>query len=126
MAEKNELVRISEERWRASLAGDAKRLFEARRAAAETMLDGCKTTARYIGSISIPASRRLELMEREARKELNDVSAKRDLDLFQVWCDATLVPLVRDSERLAHIVATSVRKGRGEVIDFHRWVKPKR
>ncbi len=122
LQEKRELALISQERWRASLEGDAVKVFEARRKAAERMLDCCRTTARYIGDISTPAARRLQLMEAEARRELAEVSTTRNLDLFQIWCSTSLVPVVRDSERMAHIVATSVRKARGEKIDFHRWI----
>lgn len=118
---KTELSKISENRWKAILAKDEQAALKARVEATEKTLEGCKTIARYVGNFSTPIAREIEEQREGVAREFEKVRYTKDPEQLHSWMKTHLLPLVNNSERMAHVVVSSTSKMRGLEADFHKW-----
>ncbi len=118
---KQEVSRILADRSRATLSKDNLAALRAWTNASEKTLAGCNAISKYVEHFSKPIARQLEVGLKEASRSLEEVKKSRDPAQFHRWVKTQFVPHVRESERMAHVVATSVYKAQGRDVDFHRW-----
>ncbi len=118
---KQEVSRILADRSRATLSKDDMAALRAWTDASEKTLDGCNAISRYVEHFSKPIARQLEASLRETSKGLEDVKKSGDPVQFHRWMKTQFVPHVRESERMAHLAASSVYKAQGRDVDLHRW-----
>jgi FPC/CPF motif-containing protein YcgG len=119
---KQELSKISEERWRASLSRDQSKMMSSRMKAAEKTLENCRALADYVQNFSAPLARQITQREDEARRAFESVRRTNDPKQLQTWIKQQLVPSTRFAERLGHIAA-SARTAKEGRADFHRWIE---
>jgi hypothetical protein len=118
---KSSISKISYERWQAALLKDEKNVLEARMRAAEKMLENCDLIARYVSQFCPAIGRDLSSQQKIVRSELEKIKGPSDHDSLHAWYKANLVPLVKRSETVAHVAATSHRRGQTLGDDCHRW-----
>lgn len=118
---KNNITSISEERWRASLSKDNAAELKARVKASEKTLENCDEIARYLNNFSPPLSGEIKYREKIARSALQEIRSTTNPKEFHKWIKNELIPPTKMAERLAHLAATSLRKGQGEDLPFHKW-----
>jgi hypothetical protein len=118
---KNNIAKISEERWRAALAGDQKAVLRARVKASEKTLENCDTIARYLNYFSSPLSNEIQTRGEKAKTSLQKIKVTSDPTELHKWVKTDLIPPTKMAERLAHLAASSVRKAQGEDLQFHKW-----
>lgn len=95
-----------------SLASRDGRSAEARErhlALLEKELENIRTIARYVEPISPPVARDLNRWHAQMTSRFRDVRDSRDPAALQEWVARELVPHLRRSEQVAHLLATSVR-----------------
>jgi hypothetical protein len=118
---KRELSSISHERWQAALQHDTGRVLVARKKAAEKMLENCDALAQYV-SYSCPSiGRDLSNQKVRVSKKLEEIRRTNSPGELQDWYKANLIPFVKHSEALAHLVATSRRKREKAGIECYPW-----
>ncbi len=118
---KQEVSRILADRSRATLSKDDLAALRAWTNASEKTLAGCNAISKYVEHFSKPIARQLEVGLKETSRSLEEVKKSHDPAQFHRWVKTQFVPQVRESERMAHVVATSVHKAQGRDVDFHRW-----
>ncbi|HKW04171.1 MAG TPA: hypothetical protein VJN71_02615 [Nitrososphaerales archaeon] len=118
---KQDLGKISEERWRAALSRNQNDHMNARIKAAEKTLENCDSLAKYVASFSTPLARQISRREEQARKTFEQVRRTRDPEVLQKWIKEDLIPSTRFAERLGHVAASARASETKSNIDFHRW-----
>jgi hypothetical protein len=121
---KNSLQGISDERWRATLARDSEAALTARIRASEKTLENCGAIAYYLEFFSPPLSREITTRGESARVSFEKIKHKASERELQKWVKNELIPATKMSERLAHLAVSSLRKGQGQNLEFHRWSSP--
>lgn len=120
---KSGISKASHERWQASIAGDQRRLLEARKKTAQCILENCEAIAKYVSSFSPPLARELAAQQQVAKEKYKQISQSGDLNAVHAWYKQSLIPALKTSEQAAHIAATGLRRGRREALAFHRWTR---
>lgn len=118
---KQELGKISEERWRAALSSNHEGHVNARLKAAEKTLENCESIARYVAAFSTPLARQITERDAQARKAFEQVRRTKDPGLLHRWIKEELIPSTRFAERLGHMAA-SARTPKENPQGFHRWL----
>ena len=118
---KQDLSKISEERWRATLSGNQDEHVKARIKAAEKALENCAWLARYVANFSAPMARQINQREEQARKAFDQVKRMRDPKLLHQWIKEQLIPSTRFAERLGHMAASANKMNRQASAGFHKW-----
>lgn len=115
------LAKVSEERWRAALSRDEKAVVQARIKASEKTLENCDAIVSYLDKFSPPLSNEIRMRQQSAKASLEPIKRAAKAEDLQRWIKSELIPSTKMSERLAHLAATSIRKARGEELEFHKW-----
>jgi hypothetical protein len=118
---KSEISKISDERWRAASRGDDKSVLKAKTRAVEKMLENCDVIARYVSQFCPAIGRDLSSHQKVVRSELEKIKRRSNQESLHTWYKADLIPLVKRSEVVAHVAATSHRRGERSSDDCHRW-----
>lgn len=105
--ELNDLFRAESLAWRQGNAaeGHARHL-----ALLEKELENIGTIARYVEPISPVVARDLRHWHAQMTIRFHEIRNSRDPGAVQRWVTQDLVPHLRDSEQIAHVLATSVRR----------------
>ena len=120
---KHELSSISRDRRLAALAGRADKVMEARVRLMQKTLENCGMLVEYVRKFSGPIAREIEIKHRRLLREFEHIREVDSPNVFHEWIRSNAVPVVRQSEQVASLAATVMKKSRGEKLDFHRWVK---
>ena len=123
---KDALSDISQERWRGALKRDEKAVVKARIEASEKTLENCDAIANYLEKFSAPLSQCIVMCANSARVSLESIKRSDDAQELQRWIKSELIPPTKVSDRLGHLAVSSLRKARGEDLEFHRWSGHKR
>jgi hypothetical protein len=118
---KSDISKISNERWQAALKRDEKNVLEARTRAAEKMLENCDIIARYVSQFCPAIGRDLSGQQKTVKSELEKTKRRNNQNSLHTWYKVNLIPLVKRSEVVAHMAATSHRMGQASGNDCHRW-----
>ena len=95
----------------ASRRGDAAEARRQQVALLEKELDNIHAIARYVEPVSAAVARDLSRWRAQIAEHLDQVRDSLDPALLQRWVAQELVPHLRQSEQVAHLVATSARIG---------------
>ena len=104
--ELNELFRLMA---LASRRGDSSEAHRKHLALLEKELENIRTIARYVESVSPPVARDLGRWQAQMAERFEKVRTSSDPATLQRWVAQDLVPHLRRSEQVAHLVATSMR-----------------
>jgi hypothetical protein len=118
---KNDIVGISEERWRAALSRNENAVVKARIKASEKTIENCDAIASYLNNFSSPLSNEIRKRGEIAKASLGQIKSTANAQELQKWIKTELIPSTKMSERLAHLAATSIRKAQGEDLEFYKW-----
>ncbi len=118
---KSDLAAVSRERWEAALRRDERGVLEARKKAADKMLDNCEALAHYVSYCCPNVARDLLGQGRSMRSELDKMRRTNDSVELHNWYKASLIPLVKHSEVLAHLAATTITKRDSKSSDCYQW-----
>ncbi len=118
---KRDLSNLSEERWRAALSKDEKKVFTTRVKAAEKALDNCIAIADYVSNFSAPTAREIRRRGTIAQKSLQTIKASGNPTMLHSWVKEQLIPSTKLAERMAHMAASTTRTVRGQSAEFHKW-----
>ena len=120
---KHELSSLSRDRRSAAVAGETKKLMAARVRLMQKTLENCALSVEYVRKFSKPIALEIGMKHERLLKEFEHIRQVDSPDAFHEWIRSNVVPVVRQSEQVASLAATIVKKSRGEKIDFHRWTK---
>ncbi len=104
--ELNELFREEALAWR---RGDSAEARSQHLALLQKELENVRSIARYIEAISPPAARDLNHWHAQMEARFHEIRDSADAATLQGWVAHDLVPHLRRSEQVAHLVATSMR-----------------
>lgn len=120
---KTEISKSSHKSWQASIAHDKRGFVEARKKAAEVLLENCDVIAQYVGNFSPSVARSLAAQCMMVKEDYQEIRESNSADRVHSWCKRHLIPLVKSSEQAAHLVATLAEKKKSEAAGFHRWTR---
>lgn len=106
--ELNELFRRESLAARQGNSGEANRTHLA---LLQKELENVRTIARYLEPISPPVARDLERWHAQMQSRFEQLRSRGNPAEVQQWVARELVPHLRRSEQLAHLLATSIRSG---------------
>ncbi len=104
--ELNELFRAES---LASREGDAARARQTHLALLEKELDNVRSITTYVDTISPPVARDLSRWHTQTASRFRELRETANPAALQAWVARELVPLLRRSELVAHLVATGTR-----------------
>ncbi len=107
-----------------SLASRSGHLAEARErhlALLQKELENIRTIARYVEPISPPVARDLNRWHAQMTSHFLEVRDSPDPAAVQAWVARELVPHLRRSEQVAHLLATSVRTASRTAMPPYAW-----
>ena len=123
---KDALSGISQERWRSALNRDEKAVVNARIKASEKTLENCDAIANYLEKLSSPLSQYIVTSAQSARASLEPIKRKGNAQELHKWIKTELIPPTKMSERLGHLAVSSLRKARGDDLEFQNSSRPSR
>ena len=106
---KRELGELFRQETLASRRGDAAEAGERHLALLGKELDNIRAIARYVEPISAPVARDLTRWHAQMTIRFEELRRGKDAAALQRWVAQDLVPHLRRSEQLAHLVATNAR-----------------
>ncbi|HET7404834.1 MAG TPA: hypothetical protein VFJ63_01830 [Candidatus Bathyarchaeia archaeon] len=96
-------------------------MLEARKKAADKLLQNCAALARYVSVSCSNVGRDILVQERTLRDELLTMNKTTDSSELHNWYKTRLIPLVKHSEAVAHVAATSSEKARDRDSPCYQW-----
>ncbi len=106
---KRELNELFREEALASRQGHAAEARQRHLLLLEKELENIRSIARYVEPISGPVARDLNRWHAQMLERFNALRDHESPEALQAWVVRDLVPHLRRSEQIAHLVATSVR-----------------
>ena len=82
----------------------------------------CSAIANYLGFFSPPLSSEIIALGSGASASLEQIKYRASEQEIHEWVKKELIPATKMSERLAHLAVSSLRKGEGQRLEFHRWL----